>query len=261
MELRERLEWFGRLALLLFIFASVAFLSAITAMRFAIQGREVSMPDLVGKKLGEAQAALQKKGLAVKVEDRIYNERPVDSVVRQSPPAGMQIKAGQRAHVVLSLGPQRVTVPALEEKSLRAARIELLRGGLQIGEISSVYLPDYPTETVLLQDPAPGTSDATSPHVNLLVSLGARPPAYVMPELVGLPLIEAQHRLGAAGLRVAKISFQPVPGGTASGTSDVASEGTPVVAPGDTHGKVISQTPARGARVATSDAVTLEVAE
>lgn len=262
MELRERLEWLGRLALLLFIFASVAFLSAITTMRLAIQGREVSMPDLVGKKVGEAQAALQKKGLGIKVEDRIYNERPVDSVVRQSPPAGMQIKVGQRAHVVLSLGPQRVTIPALEEKSLRAARIELLRGGLQIGEISSVYLADYPTETVLLQDPPPGTSDATSPHVNLLVSLGTRPPAYVMPELVGLPLLEAQHRLSAVGLRVAKITFQPVPAEAPSVTPDSAPGGTPLVAaPTATHGNVISQTPLRGARVAVSDAVTLEVAE
>jgi beta-lactam-binding protein with PASTA domain len=262
MRLGERLEWFGRLALLLFILASVAFLSAITAMRFAIQGREVSMPDLVGRKIGDAQAALQQKGLVMKVEDRVYNERPVDSVVRQSPPAGMQIKVGQRAHLVLSLGPQRVTIPPLEEKSLRAARIELLRGGLQIGEISSAYLPDYPTDTVLLQDPPPGTSDATSPHVNLLVSLGTRPPAYVMPELVGLPLLEAQHRLSAAGLRVAKITFEPVPGGAPSGTSESASGGTPLVAaPTTAHGNVISQTPPRGARIAASDAVTLEVAE
>ncbi len=241
MGLRERLEWFSRLALLLFILASVAFLSAITAMRFAIQGREVGMPDLVGKKIGEAQAALQQKGLGMKVEDRIYSDQPVDSVVRQSPPAGMQVKVGQRAHVVLSLGSHRVTIPPLEEKSLRAARIELLRSSLQIGEISSAYLPEYPAEAVLLQDPAAGTSDATSSHVNLLVSLGTRPPAYVMPQLVGLPLADAQHRLMAAGLKVSKITFQPVVGGT--------------------PGNVTSHTPPRGARVVPGEGVTLEVAE
>jgi hypothetical protein len=37
------------MALLLFILSSVAFLSALTAMRFAVQGREVPMPDVVGK--------------------------------------------------------------------------------------------------------------------------------------------------------------------------------------------------------------------
>jgi hypothetical protein len=36
---------FSDLALLAFILTSVAFLSALTAMRFAIQGREVVMPE------------------------------------------------------------------------------------------------------------------------------------------------------------------------------------------------------------------------
>ena len=59
MRLKERLQWILRMALLLFILASVAFLSALTAMRFAIQGREVAMPDVVGKRPMEAQQILQ----------------------------------------------------------------------------------------------------------------------------------------------------------------------------------------------------------
>jgi hypothetical protein len=39
MTLRDRLQWIFRMALLAFILTSVAFLSALTAMRFAIQGR------------------------------------------------------------------------------------------------------------------------------------------------------------------------------------------------------------------------------
>jgi len=59
MTFRERLEWIFRMALLAFILMSVAFLSALTAMRFAIQGREVAMPDVVGKKAVEAQQVMQ----------------------------------------------------------------------------------------------------------------------------------------------------------------------------------------------------------
>ena len=55
MTLRERLEWVSRMALLVFILAAAAFLSAITAMRIAIHGREVNMPNLVGKNVSEAQ--------------------------------------------------------------------------------------------------------------------------------------------------------------------------------------------------------------
>src|ERR1700732_2992685 len=164
MTLRERVHWILRMALTLFILASVAFLSALTAMRFAVQGREVLIPDLVGKAAGDAQMVLQARGVGMKVEDRIYSALPVDAVVRQSPPPNMSVKRGQFAHVALSLGPQKQTIPELEQKSLRAARIELLRSALQVGEVSSLYLSGWPTDTVIEQAPAAGTTDVTSPH-------------------------------------------------------------------------------------------------
>src|SRR5271154_1584855 len=107
MTFRERLEWIFRMALLAFILMSVAFLSALTAMRFAIQGREVTMPDVVGKKAVEASQILQGRGVGLRVEDHVFSPLPLDSVVRQNPPGGMRVKIGQYAHVVLSLGPQK----------------------------------------------------------------------------------------------------------------------------------------------------------
>jgi beta-lactam-binding protein with PASTA domain len=229
------------MALMLFILASVAFLSALTAMRYAVQGREVVIPDLMGRGSGDAQRMLQVRGIGMKVEDRIYNKLPVDAVVRQSPPPNMSVKVGQDAYVVLSLGPQRETIPELEEKSLHAARIELLRSGLQVGEVSSAYLSGEAADTVLQQDPEPGTTDVVSPHVDMLVSLGPEPAAYVMPELTGLTLVEAQARLGAAGLKTAKITQSSIPG-------------TPA-------GIVIDQSPMRGQKVDSTTNVELQVSE
>ena len=54
MSFRERIEWVFRMGLLVFILAAAAFLSAVTAMRFAVQGREVTMPNLVGKSSGRS---------------------------------------------------------------------------------------------------------------------------------------------------------------------------------------------------------------
>jgi eukaryotic-like serine/threonine-protein kinase len=241
MTFRERLEWIFRMALLAFVLASVAFLSALTAMRFAIQGREVTMPDVVGKKAVEAQQMLQGRGLGIQVEDRLYNPLPVDTVMRQTPPPGMKVKVGQAAHVLISLGPRQATIPVLTDRSVRAARIELLRSGMQVGEISSAYLPEYESGSVLQQDPAPGTSNVTSPHVDLMVSLGARPPSYVMPELIGLSLNEAETKFSGTGLKVAKLTFAPLPGGL--------------------HGTVVGQTPPRGAQVDSNTTIELQLAE
>jgi eukaryotic-like serine/threonine-protein kinase len=241
MTLRERLQWILRMALLLFVLSSIAFLSALTAMRFAVQGREVAMPDVVGTGATKAQQILHGRGVGMKIEDRIYSSLPLDAVVRQSPPPNVRVKVGQNAHVVLSLGPQKVTIPQLEEQSLRAAQVELLRGGMQLGEVSSAYLPGTAEDMVIQQDPAPGTTDVTSPHVDLFVSLGPRPAAYVMPDLVGLPAAEAESKLNAAGLKVSKLTPSPVP-----------------EAP---HGAVVAQQPSRGQRVDANTPVELQVAE
>jgi eukaryotic-like serine/threonine-protein kinase len=241
MTFRERLEWILRMTLMLFILASVAFLSALLAVQFAIKGREVAMPDVIGKNAVQAQQMLRGMGLGIRIEDHVYSPMPVDQVVRQRPPAGMRVKVDQYAHVVLSLGPQNATIPLLEQRSLRAARIELLRSGMQIGEISSVYYPGLSEDTVLRQDPAPGKTDVTSPHVNLLVSLGDRPAAYAMPELVGLTLGEAESRMSAAGLKLDKLTFSPTSGAT--------------------HGVVLAQSIPRGGRVESGTPVDLQLAQ
>src|ERR1700732_1012842 len=92
LNFRKRLEELGQMALLVFILASAAFLSAITAMRIAIHGREVTMPNLVGKNVAEASQMLQSRGLMLRVADRVYNDLPINVVVRQTPPAGLLMK-------------------------------------------------------------------------------------------------------------------------------------------------------------------------
>src|SRR5215468_922439 len=186
MNFRERLEWLGRMVFLAFILASAAFLSAITAMRIAIHGREVTMPNLVGKNIGEANSMLRSRGLVLRVADRVYSDQPINVVVRQTPPAGLLMKVSQQAHVVLSLGQRQLEIPLLEGNSLRVSRIELLRTGLQVGEVSSVNIPDETVDTVVQQNPRPGAGAAT-PRVDVLVSQGPRDLAYVMPHLIGLP--------------------------------------------------------------------------
>jgi len=170
---RKRLEELGQMAFLVFILASAAFLSAITAMRIAIHGREVTMPNLTCKNVTEATNMLRSNGLVLKVADRVYSELPINVVVRQTPPAGLLMKESQQAHVVLSLGQRQLQIPLLEGNSLRASRIELLRAGLQVGEVTAITMPQKPADEVVIQTPRPGAGAAT-PRVDVLVSQGPR---------------------------------------------------------------------------------------
>jgi eukaryotic-like serine/threonine-protein kinase len=238
MTLRERLETLGQTALLIFILTSAAFLSAITAMRIAIHGRETTMPNLVGKNVSEAGSMLRSRGLVLRVADRVYSDVPINVVVRQTPSAGLLMKVSQQAHVVLSLGQRQLEIPLLEGSSLRVSRIELLRAGLQVGEVSVVTMPDEPIDTVVLQTPRPGAGAAT-PRVDVLISQGPRDTAYVMPHLVGLNEIDAQHRLDVAGLH-RKVNY--------------------VTAPQWPHASVIDQSPLAGTRVSANATIELTVA-
>ena len=239
MNFRERLEWLGRMVFLVFILASAAFLSAITAMRIAIHGREVSMPNLVGKGVTEASNDLRSRGLILRVADRVYSEQPINTVVRQTPTPGMLMKVSQQAHVVLSLGQRALEIPPLEGNSLRVSRIELLRGGLQVGEVSALSLSDVPADTVVLQSPKPGAGAAT-PRVDVLVSQGPREDAYVMPHLIGLSVADAVRRLETVNIK-RKLNT--------------------LSAPQWPHGSVVDQTPTAGSRIPLSSTAELTVAE
>jgi eukaryotic-like serine/threonine-protein kinase len=239
MSFRERLEWLARMAFLIFILASAAFLSAITAMRIAIHGREVSMPNVVGKGVTEASSDLRSRGLILRVADRVYSEQPINTVVRQTPSPGMLMKVSQQAHVVLSLGQRALQIPPLEGDSLRVSRIELLRGGLQVGEVSALSLPDVPADTVVLQSPKPGAGAAT-PRVDVLVSQGPREDSYVMPHLIGMNVADAVRRLESVNIK-RKLNT--------------------LSAPQWPHGAVVDQTPTAGSRIPSSTTAELTVAE
>ncbi len=227
------------MGLLVFVLAAAAFLSAITTIRMAIRGREVAMPSVVGLKLADAQKQLSGKGLGLKVADRVYDSAPAGNVIRQVPTAGFEMKVSQDAHVIVSLGPLHVAIPELEGGSLRAARVSLLQKGLQLGEVSSTYLPGSATDTVLVQTPSPG-AQASSAHVDLLASLGARPSAFVMPFLIGVSTPEAEREFSEAGLHNIHLTQVPAPQWPA--------------------GTVMDQTPSAGARLALGDAIELKVA-
>jgi hypothetical protein len=150
----------------------------------------------------------------------------------------MLMKVSQQAHVVLSLGQRELQIPSLEGNTLRVSRIQLLRDGLQVGEVSSLNLPDQPADAVLLQSPKAGHGAAT-PRVDMLVSAGPKEASYVMPYVIGQNESDVQRRLEQASLQH-KANY--------------------VTAPEWPHGTVIDQSPLAGMRIGASTEVQLTVA-
>jgi beta-lactam-binding protein with PASTA domain len=155
---------FFRLVLLALVLLVVALVSALTAMRLAIHGREVAVPDLVGKSPAEARIIAAQSGLDINVERQYYSPAiPEGKILSQLPPAGSQVRRGWQVRVAESLGPQRVEIPNLMGQSERVANINIRRRGLDVGAVAEMGMPDVPEGQVLAQAPPPNASGVSAP--------------------------------------------------------------------------------------------------
>ena len=128
---------FLRFLLLALMLLVVALVSMLTAMRLAVHGREVAVPDLAGKSPLEARKILEAIGLQVEIERQYYSASvPEGKIISQVPAAGTRLRRGWRIRAAESLGPQRVAIPNLVGQSEHAADINILRRGLEIGAVT-----------------------------------------------------------------------------------------------------------------------------
>jgi eukaryotic-like serine/threonine-protein kinase len=249
---------FFRLVLLALVLLVVALVSALTAMRFAIHGREVTVPDLRGKTLTEARKAVESSGLQVEVERQYYSTTVVEGrIVSQVPLGGTQVRRGWAIRVAESLGPQRIGIPDVLGESQRAAAINIRRRGLDIAGLATVQLTNIPPDQVVAQSPSPNASEVSVPKISLLVTDAAQPQAFVMPSFVGQPLGSVTQSLQDAGLRVGTVVAVAQSSAT-PGLGDVVPGVQPVVQ-ASISSIVVTHTPKPGDKVVAGSAVNFQV--
>lgn len=236
---------------------AVAMVSAFLAMRLAIHGREVKVPQLSHMTISEASRKASSMGLRLQLENRFYSpDVPHGQVLAQYPVAGATVRRQWPVRVTESLGAQQVSIPDVRGAGERAASINLRRLGLELGTVGHVNLPG-PAGTVVAQTPAPGAEGVDRPRVSILLNDGPDEASsgYVMPSLVGLTIAGAYARAGAAGLRI--ISAEDVTPVAAPTPTPPPATPTPVAAL--TPGIIVAQSPVAGHRVARGDTVQLSL--
>ena len=240
---------FFRLLLLALVLLVVALVSALTAMRLAIHGHEVAVPDLVGKSPVAARMLAEQSGLEVNVERQYYSPTvPEGKILSQLPPAGSQVRRGWQVRVAESLGPQRVAIPNVMGQSERAANINIRRRGLDVGAIAQMQLPDAPDSQVLAQAPPPNASGVSAPKISLLVAAPSQPQTLVMPSFVGQPLGTVTQTVQDAGLHIGTVTLAALP-----------ESSTPTAPAPSPASMIVTQNPAAGEKVIGGAAVNFEV--
>jgi beta-lactam-binding protein with PASTA domain len=250
---------FFRMLLLVLVLMTVALISALTAMRLAIHGREVTIPKLVGMGPFEAERAGAALGLLVVVERQFYSpDIPEGRIMTQMPPPGTKVRRGWSVRVAQSLGPQRVAIPNVMGGSERVAELNIRRRGLSLGSMAHLHLSGAPLDQVISQSPPANASGVSAPKISLLVSDGPDLPVYVMPNLTGQPLGSAMLALQDAGVKVGQVSVLPAssPSPGEPQTAPVAPSAVPEPSPAS---MIVTQAPAPGQKIAAGSAVNFEV--
>jgi serine/threonine-protein kinase len=195
---------------------------------------KVTVPDVIGKSLADAVAALT----GAKLEVRTFNipsDKPAGTIVATDPKAGTVVVAGSRVRINVSKGPKQVLLPSVVGLTYDAAAAQLNAAGFAVRRVD--VDSDQPADTVTKQTPAGGALQPEHVSVTLEVSKG--PATLTVPDVINLDTATAQTTLQVGGFKV-KVAR--------TDTTDQTQ---------DDH--VISQTPAGSTQAKPNTVVTITV--
>ena len=159
-------------------------------------GEPVTVPDVVGMQLEDAEAELEDVGLDADAQD-VPSRKPEGEVVRQDPEEGTEAETGDTVTLFVSAGPRQVTVPDVVGMSLEEATETLEDARLQVGEITYQSAEGAEPGEVLDQFPRAGDEVDARDKVRLVVARNT------VPNVVGMTQEEATQLLQDAGYEVA----------------------------------------------------------
>jgi beta-lactam-binding protein with PASTA domain len=172
-------------------------------------GSTLTVPDVTGLPLEEAQRTLKAEGLQpVEGGSRSDPKIPPGNVVSQNPPPSAVVKGGRHIYLTISGGEPRALVPELRGRSPRDAKFALERNGLTLGAVEYSSSDLYPENTIMSQSVEPGMELARGQAVGIVVSRGQASGKAAVPGLIGRSVGEADRMLSDVGLKMGNITYQ-----------------------------------------------------
>jgi serine/threonine-protein kinase len=166
----------------------------------------VAVPEVVGKSVADATAALQAAGFLVQQETPYDETVPAGDVIGTTPKAPATAPRDSTVKLLVSNGPAPVTVPDVAKQSYDQAAAALTGEGFTVTR-ADVFDPTIPKDQVVGTSPAAGTAAPRGSQVTISVSKG--PELVAVPSLVGKSLDAATAQLQGLGFVVDTQSYLP----------------------------------------------------
>ena len=157
---------------------------------------DVLVPPVNNLRQGQAINELEDAGLEVTVDREFSDKVKRDFAIRTVPPEGTEVTKGTRVRLLVSQGPEQVTVPDVTGLTRDSAEARLRDEGLEVSVDEQES--DEPEGDVISQSPSGGSKVTRGETVTITVSTGR--PQVSIPDVVGMGEERASNRLGSAGL-------------------------------------------------------------
>lgn len=164
---------------------------------------EIEVPNLVGQPQNVAQTMCEKKQLKMEVESEEASDKEAGTVIEQKTKAGKKVKKNTVIKVVISSGPEKITIQSVEGMDEDAAKKALIKQGFTSKNITvtSEYSSDVESGKATRTDPAQGTEVSADSKITLYISKGEKQPDKVsVPSIVGMYVSNAASTLAASNL-------------------------------------------------------------
>lgn len=175
-----------------------------------------AVPTLSGATLAAATVMLRTHNLAVGGVEHDYSTQPEGIVIDQSPADG-KLPWGGKVSLVVSKGPEVLTVPSVAGLSLHDAKAALKAAGFGVATTTD-YSDSVDEGLVAATSPAEGSAAPEGTTVTIVISAGPRYKELTMPDVRNMSVDSARSQLEGLGLRVKVI--QSCSGGSTVVDSD-----------------------------------------
>lgn len=197
----KKVVW-GLVLLLLFGFMIGAFF----AFGKFWSNNEVTIANVVGKQVEIARSILVNQNLRVNVSESFSDKVPAGNVISQFPEANSIVKEQRMINLVISKGGEITVVPDLRGLSRRDAELQIKNAGLTLGRIDEQFNADAPIDTIINQQPRPPAQVNKNTAIDLVVSKGAGPRKFALPDFRGTPLNTVNTQIESLKLKVGKVT-------------------------------------------------------
>jgi serine/threonine-protein kinase len=226
---------------LLGVFSVITGLSAFVTIHYLIKNQpEVIVPDFRGKDIDYCTRQLESISLIPRIKSFEFSQVvPADHIIDQVPMPGETVKKGRDLHLTISRGKKSDSMPFLYGKHIDEAKIEVLKNGLKLNHVSYTHHDKIQKYHVIASSPSQGVFIKSGTDVSLLVSLGKKPKEYIMPDITGMTIEQAENEIQKRNLVIDKIES--------------------VFSPDHRQSVILSQKPEYGVRVKEKQKVSLVI--